>query len=341
MNGAASPTVELRDVTKRFGDVTAVDSVTLAIARGELLSLLGPSGCGKTTLLRILGGFEAPTSGRVFLSGRDVTALAPNDRAVNTVFQHYALFPHLSVRDNVAFGLPYARIPRDAHDAKVKDALALVRLDGYERRFPRELSGGQRQRVALARALVLAPEVLLLDEPLGALDRKLRKEMQVELRALQRRLGITFVLVTHDQEEALAMSDRIAVMNAGRIEQVDGAAAVFERPRTLFAARFLGAANIVPGEGGRPAIVRPERARLAGDEPAAGALAAIGCVVDERVYQGASTLFIVRSDAGQDLEALEPGGAPFGPAEALAPGRRVFFCYRREDAVTLAGEASP
>jgi ABC-type Fe3+/spermidine/putrescine transport system ATPase subunit len=237
--------VEIRGVTKRFGDVVAVDDVTLDIRPGEFLTLLGPSGCGKTTLLRILAGFEHVDAGAVRISGADVTRMPAHLRPANTVFQHYALFPHRSVSGNVAFGLEMDGLPRDQVAERVAKALALVRLDGYGARRIHELSGGQKQRVALARALVLEPDVLLLDEPMAALDPKLRKEMQVELKNLQERLRTTFVFVTHDQDEALVMADRIAVMNHGRIEQVDGGEDLYERPRTRFVADFMGVANLL------------------------------------------------------------------------------------------------
>jgi spermidine/putrescine ABC transporter ATP-binding subunit len=237
--------VEIRGITKRFGDVLAVDDVTLDIRPGEFLTLLGPSGCGKTTLLRILAGFERVDGGAVSISGADVTLVPAHRRPVSTVFQHYALFPHRSVEANVAFGLEMDGVPRAQVADRVAKALALVRLEGYGARRIHELSGGQKQRVALARALVLEPDVLLLDEPMAALDPKLRKEMQVELKNLQERLRTTFVFVTHDQDEALVMADRIAVMNHGRIEQVDGGEDLYERPRTRFVADFMGVANIV------------------------------------------------------------------------------------------------
>src|SRR5262249_10785473 len=239
--------VSIRGVTKRFGDVVAVDGVSLDIRRGEFFSLLGPSGCGKTTLLRMIGGFELPTEGTIAIEGADMTRTPPYERPVNMVFQHYALFPHLTVAENVAFGLRYRPMDRAARDRRVVETLALVQLAGFESRRPDQLSGGQRQRVALARALALEPRVLLLDEPLGALDQKLRKEVQVQLKHLQRELGITFVFVTHDQEEALTMSDRIAVMNRGRVEQAGEAARVFERPSTEFVANFMGASNFFSG----------------------------------------------------------------------------------------------
>ena len=243
----SSPAVEVADVSRRFGDYIALNNVSLTIARGEFFSLLGPSGCGKTTLLRILAGLDLADSGTVRLAGRDVTNTPAHQRPVNTVFQSYALFPHLTVRDNVAFGLRMKHTPDTDVKRRVESVMELTQISTFAERRPAQLSGGQRQRVALARALVNEPEVLLLDEPLGALDLKLRRELQVELHALQRRLGITFIFVTHDQEEALAMSDRIAVMNTGRIEQLGDARDLYERPRNRFVAQFLGTCNLLPG----------------------------------------------------------------------------------------------
>jgi spermidine/putrescine transport system ATP-binding protein len=240
------PVVELLQVTKSYGRQVVLDGIDLAIERGEFLTLLGPSGCGKTTILRLIAGFEAPTGGRIKLEGADVTALPPNRRQVNTVFQSYALFPHLSVYENVAFGPRLAGEQGEALDGKVKDALATVQLEDYARRRPSQLSGGQQQRVAIARAIVNRPSVLLLDEPLSALDYKLRKAMQLELKQLQRRLGITFVFVTHDQEEALSMSDRVVVMDAGRIQQIGPPRSIYETPANLFVAGFVGEINLLP-----------------------------------------------------------------------------------------------
>jgi spermidine/putrescine transport system ATP-binding protein len=242
----AEPVVELLQVTKAYGRQVVLDGIDLAIERGEFLTLLGPSGCGKTTILRLIAGFEAPTAGRVRLEGADVTALPPNRRQVNTVFQSYALFPHLSVYENVAFGPRLAGERGEALDRKVNDALATVQLEDYARRRPSQLSGGQQQRVAIARAIVNRPSVLLLDEPLSALDYKLRKAMQLELKQLQRRLGITFVFVTHDQEEALSMSDRVVVMDAGRIQQIGPPRSIYETPANLFVAGFVGEINLLP-----------------------------------------------------------------------------------------------
>jgi spermidine/putrescine transport system ATP-binding protein len=252
--------VRLEEVTKRFGDVTAVDTLNLEINRGEFFSLLGPSGCGKTTTLRMIGGFEEPTYGRIELGGVDVTGIPPYRRNVNTVFQSYALFPHLSVFDNVAFGLRRKKVAKDEVRRRVGDSLVLVDLPGFETRRPSQLSGGQQQRVALARALVNEPQLLLLDEPLGALDLKLRKQMQLELKRIQIEVGITFVYVTHDQEEAMTMSDRLAVMRHGRIEQVGVPEEVYERPATEFVAGFLGASNLLEGQvaqrNGQNAVIR-------------------------------------------------------------------------------------
>ncbi|HEV3473323.1 MAG TPA: ABC transporter ATP-binding protein [Actinomycetota bacterium] len=243
----ATPDLVLEDVSKSFGDVRAVDQVSFEVQPGEFYSLLGPSGCGKTTTLRVVAGFERPDTGRVLLSGADVTDVAPNRRRVNTVFQHYALFPHLTVEDNVAFGLKQAKVPPSDLKRRLDEALERVRLTDLRDRRPRELSGGQQQRVALARALINEPTVLLLDEPLAALDLKLRKAMQQELKKLQERVGITFIYVTHDQEEALTLSDRIAVMNEGRILQEGAPSEIYERPRTRFVADFIGQTNLFEG----------------------------------------------------------------------------------------------
>jgi spermidine/putrescine transport system ATP-binding protein len=260
-----SPDVEIIDVTKRFGDVTAVDHMHLRIARGEFYSLLGPSGCGKTTTLRMIAGFEQPTEGEILLAGQPIAGVPPYKRNVNTVFQHYALFPHMDVARNVGYGLRQSKVGKDEEARRVSEALAMVRLAGYERRRTWEMSGGQQQRVALARALVNHPTVLLLDEPLGALDLKLRKEMQLELKALQREVGITFVYVTHDQEEALTMSDVIVVMRDGLIQQMGGPTELYERPVNRFVADFIGTSNFLPGTvdtvdpATRHAVVRSDR----------------------------------------------------------------------------------
>ncbi|MEA2602557.1 MAG: spermidine/putrescine transport system ATP-binding protein [Acidobacteriota bacterium] len=313
----ADLSVEIDHVTKRFDGVTAVDEVTLAIRRGEFFALLGPSGCGKTTLLRMIAGLEEPDEGAIRISGEDVTRVPPHRRPVNMVFQQYALFPHLTVEQNVAFGLPYKALPRSDREERVAATLRLVRLTGLERRRPDQLSGGQRQRVALARALVLEPQVLLLDEPLAALDPNLRREVQVELKGLQRTLGITFVFVTHDREEALALSDRIAVMDRGQVEQVGSPVEVFETPETEFVARFLGATNVFTGEiAGETVrfVVRPEKLALRA-APSGGETALPVTVVD-RVYHGASTEWIVEDSRGERFTVLAQNAVadlPFPP----------------------------
>src|SRR5438309_5342579 len=273
--GGAQPqtavaSVHLERIRKVFGETEAVAGIDLEIADGEFFSMLGPSGSGKTTTLRMIAGFEQPTSGRILLHGRDVTGVPPFDRDVNTVFQDYALFPHMNVADNVGYGLMVRRVERAERERRVTDALRMVRLTGFGGRKPSQLSGGQRQRVALARALVNRPRVLLLDEPLGALDLKLREEMQIELKAIQKQVGITFIYVTHDQQEALTMSDRIAVFNTGRIEQIGTPADVYERPATRFVAGFVGTSNLLRDEAADAIVgqrgtftVRPEKIRLA------------------------------------------------------------------------------
>ncbi|HYO14618.1 MAG TPA: ABC transporter ATP-binding protein [Thermoanaerobaculia bacterium] len=356
--------VQIEKVTKRFGDVTAVDSVSLEIRRGEFFALLGPSGCGKTTLLRVVGGLEEPSAGTIRIHGADMTHVPPHRRPVNMVFQHYALFPHLTVEENVAFGLPYKQIPRPERAARVGRALELVRLTGLGRRRPDQLSGGQRQRVALARALVLEPQVLLLDEPLAALDPNLRKEVQVELKHLQRRLGITFVFVTHDREEALALSDRIAVMSHGRVEQAGTPVEVFESPATEFVARFLGSANFfraevvsaaagvltlrlpsgaalevpMPGTAPPPGgtvrfLVRPEKLALRAS-PEAGQ-AAVPVTVEERVYQGASTEWIVRDERGEVFTVFEQNQGAGERSSVFEPGSSASLCWHPRHVVLL------
>jgi putative spermidine/putrescine transport system ATP-binding protein len=300
--------VRLDAVTKQFGQVTAVRDVSLDVLPGEFLTLLGPSGSGKTTCLRMIAGFERPTEGRIWLAGRDVTDVPPFDREVNTVFQDYALFPHMTVEQNVGYGLLVRGVGRAERRRRVTEALETVRLPDYGPRKPGQLSGGQRQRVALARALVNRPQVLLLDEPLAALDRKLREQMQLELKSLQREVGITFLLVTHDQDEALTMSDRVAVFDAGALQQVGPPAEVYDRPRNAFVADFIGTSNLVEGEPAvrlfgseRPASLRPERIRLepADGEPPAGPEvgSATGEVADV-VQAGAQVRSVVVLDAG-------------------------------------------
>ena len=343
----AADEVRLEGLRKTFGEVVAVAGVDLEVREGEFFSLLGPSGCGKTTCLRMIAGFEEPTAGRIVLHGRDVAGLPAYERDVNTVFQDYALFPHMSVRANVEYGLLVKGIGRGERQQRVTDALRMMRLERFDRRKPGELSGGQRQRVALARAIVNQPRVLLLDEPLGALDLKLRQAMQIELKSIQERLSMTFIYVTHDQEEALTMSDRLAVMDRGRVEQVGSPAEVYERPATSFVAGFVGASNVLSAETalaitGQPQAitVRPEKIRLgAPDErPQPDEVAAQG-VVQEVVYVGAFTRYIVQLDAGGELVVLEQNLTMSSMDVLQARGRRVRLFWNRQHsrAITTAG----
>ena len=338
--------VSLRGVRKVFpspgGPVTAVDGVDLDVAEGEFFAMLGPSGSGKTTVLRMIAGFEQPTAGRILLGGEDVSRLAPFQRDVNTVFQDYALFPHMTVADNVGYGLRVRKVPRQDRRTRVERALATVRLAGFGDRRPAQLSGGQRQRIALARALVNRPKVLLLDEPLGALDLRLREEMQVELKAIQREVGITFLFVTHDQGEALTMSDRIAVFDRGRVEQVGTPAEVYERPATAFVAGFVGTSTLLTGEAARALlgtdgsfVVRPEKVRVG--EPGPGDVAATGTLA-EVVYAGAETRLHVRLDAGVRMIAALPNAGGPGHGE-LRPGARLRLAWPREQLVRIGGPA--
>ena len=327
--------VHLEALTKRFGKVMAVDGVDLTVHEGEFFSLLGPSGSGKTTCLRLIAGFEQPTSGTVYLHGEDVTRRAPYERDVNTVFQDYALFPHMTVGDNVGYGLMIKQVPVAQRRRQVEEMLELVRLPGLAKRKPAQLSGGQRQRVALARALVNHPRVLLLDEPLGALDLKLRQQMQIELKAIQQRVGITFIYVTHDQEEALTMSDRLAVFNHGRIEQLGTPAEVYERPATEFVAGFVGISNLVRSPlaealTGAPTTfsVRPEKIRLAAPDAAtpSGYCRAPGRIRDV-VYLGMHTRYLVELDAGGDLTVVEQNLATTSMDVLAARGRAVVLLW--------------
>jgi putative spermidine/putrescine transport system ATP-binding protein len=341
--------VSLRGVRKVFpsaaGPVVAVDGIDLDVADGEFFSMLGPSGSGKTTVLRMIAGFEQPTEGRILLDGEDVSRLAPFQRDVNTVFQDYALFPHMSVAENVGYGLRVRKVPRAERRARVEAALATVRLSGFGGRRPAQLSGGQRQRVALARALVNRPKVLLLDEPLGALDLRLREEMQVELKAIQREVGVTFLFVTHDQGEALTMSDRIAVFDNGRVEQVGTPAEIYERPATPFVAGFVGTSNLLAGPVARallgadgPFVLRPEKVRVARPgEPVDPDDAAADGVVAEVVYAGAETRLHVDLDAGARVIAAPRSTQD--PAPEVGPGDRVRLVWRREQAFRLPGPA--
>jgi len=345
---SGSAAVGLEGVEKRFGDVVAVAGVDLEVADGEFFSMLGPSGSGKTTTLRMIAGFELPTAGRVLLQGRDVTRRPPFERDVNTVFQDYALFPHMTVGENVGYGLMVRKVPRAERSVRVAEVLRMVRLEGFESRKPSQLSGGQRQRVALARALVNRPKVLLLDEPLGALDLKLREEMQIELKAIQQEVGITFIYVTHDQEEALTMSDRIAVFNAGRIEQVGSPADVYERPATRFVAGFVGTSNLLQGSAAAEIVgrsgtftVRPEKIRLADPETATAddELSALG-QIREVVYLGPDTRYHVALDAGGELVVTQQNLATSSMDVLAAQGRAVRLVWKRQHNLPVGGDGA-
>jgi putative spermidine/putrescine transport system ATP-binding protein len=345
--GSLVPAIRVTGLRKTFGPITAVDGIDLEIADGEFFSMLGPSGSGKTTVLRLIGGFELPTAGTVELAGVDVTRRAPFERDVNTVFQDYALFPHMSVLDNIGYGLRVRGVPRAQRRERAREALATVRLTGFDDRRPGQLSGGQRQRVALARALANRPKVLLLDEPLGALDLKLREEMQVELKAIQRQVGITFVFVTHDQGEALTMSDRIAVFNHGRIEQVGAPVEVYERPLTPFVAGFVGTSNLLTGATaqavlGRTGIfsVRPEKIRVDGPEPGPDEISTTGRVAEVN-YAGPATRFVVDLDAGGRLVALAQNRQTSSMDVQQVRDRRVRLTWHREHVVAVPHEAVP
>jgi spermidine/putrescine transport system ATP-binding protein len=358
--------VELVDLTKRFDDVVAVDGVNTQVAGGEFYSLLGPSGCGKTTTLRLIAGFEQPSSGRVLLDGQDMAHTAPHKRNVNTVFQSYALFPHLNVKDNVAFGLRFKDVSKSQVSTMVGEALSLVRLEGFEKRKPYQLSGGQQQRVALARALVLNPAVLLLDEPLGALDAKLRKALQIELKALQEEIGITFIYVTHDQEEALTMSDRIAVMWNGRVEQVGSPQDIYEEPATAYVADFLGISNLMDAAADGAGADGGCKLRLGsidlsagkGDTTARGAVKVtirpervivrplgtqgpnhVPGMIARTVYLGSATQLILSLAGGANLQALVQNDGGGGVFEQGTP---VSVCLPPEALrVLTAAEQSP
>jgi putative spermidine/putrescine transport system ATP-binding protein len=331
--------VRLEGVVKRFGDVVAVDGVDLEVREGEFFSMLGPSGSGKTTCLRMIAGFERPTEGRVMLGGIDVGDLPPYERDVNTVFQDYALFPHMTVADNVGYGLMVRKAPKAERAARAGEALEMVRLAGFGDRKPAQLSGGQRQRVALARALVMRPRVLLLDEPLGALDLKLRQAMQVELKEIQQAVGLTFIYVTHDQEEALTMSDRLAVFNHGRVEQVGAPADVYERPSTGFVAGFVGVSNLLEDDAARAIVgspqavtIRPEKIHLALDVNSAvaeGECTATG-VVTKVVYLGAVTRYTVTLDEGGELVVMQQNLRTSSMEALQVQGRRVRLTWERQ-----------
>lgn len=333
--------VQFTDVSRAFGDVKAVDQVSIDIQDGEFFSMLGPSGSGKTTCLRLIAGFEQPSAGSIRIHGAEAVGLAPYQRDVNTVFQDYALFPHMNVRDNVAYGLKVKGVGKTERRNRAEEALGMVALAGYGERKPVQLSGGQRQRVALARALVCRPRVLLLDEPLGALDLKLREQMQSELKKLQRQLGITFIFVTHDQTEALSMSDRVAVFNKGRIEQVDTPRNLYMKPATPFVAEFVGTSNVLRGElaqlltgSAAPFSIRPEHIRLEGGQTDASDVVISGLLHDVQ-YQGAATRFEVRLENGQNLSVSQANTQWQQSAPAWQTGQQVSVRWAREAMVAL------
>ena len=364
------PSVELRSVSKRFGDLVAVDDLSLELAGGEFFTLLGPSGCGKTTTLRMVAGFEQPSEGEIRIEGADVAGLPPHRRPTNTVFQSYALFPHLSVENNVAFGLKRKRVPRGEIGSRVAAELERVGLSAEAKRRPAQLSGGMQQRVALARALVNLPKVLLLDEPLGALDLKLRKGLQVELKRIQREVGITFVYVTHDQEEALTMSDRIAVMNRGRVEQVGTPEEVYDRPATTFVAGFIGVSNLMPATVSSPgevrldqgttvgadtsalqpgerchAVVRPEKLQIepleAGMTASANGLPQVDGTVESSIYLGTATQIVVDLGEGVRMTVLCPNASESERRRLPGGGVRVVLSWDPEHMHVVRESASP
>ena len=337
---SGDPAIRLRGVRKTFGSVVAVDDLDLDVADGEFFAMLGPSGSGKTTVLRMIAGFETPTAGTIHLGGVDATRLPPFRRDVNTVFQDYALFPHMNVEQNVGYGLRVHRVAKAERLRRVGEALEMVRLAGFGARRPSQLSGGQRQRVALARALVNRPRVLLLDEPLGALDLKLREQMQLELKAIQREVGITFVFVTHDQDEALTLCDRLAVFRDGRVEQLGSAQQVYQFPATPFVAEFVGTSNLLRGEAAQALLghggtcsIRPERIRVLRRAGAAGPdEVVVEAVVREVVYAGAETRVVVDAAGGLTLAAVVLNSA--GPTADVRRGDPVTLCWDR-DAVNV------
>ena len=331
--------VRLEGVVKRFGDVVAVAGVDLDVREGEFFSMLGPSGSGKTTCLRMIAGFEQPTEGRILAGGIEVSSLPPYQRDVNTVFQDYALFPHMTVAENVGYGLMIAKVAKANRRRRIDDALEMVRLTGFADRKPGQLSGGQRQRVALARALVLRPKVLLLDEPLGALDLKLRQQMQIELKDIQHEVGLTFIYVTHDQDEALTMSDRLAVFNSGRIEQVGSPAEVYERPATGFVAGFVGVSNVLEGAvaagiagNPHPFTIRPEKITMGEPDDQVGPddCTATGHV-REVVYLGATTRYVVELDAGGSLVVMQQNLTTSSMEALQVRGNAVRLVWRRSN----------
>jgi putative spermidine/putrescine transport system ATP-binding protein len=331
MTSASPPAIRLDRVSRQFGEVKAVDDVSLDIPDGEFFTLLGPSGSGKTTSLRLIAGFDHPTAGRILLHGEDVTHLPPYEREVNTVFQDYALFPHMSVGENIGYGLMIRNVPKAERGKQVAEILDLVRMPGLEDRRPSQLSGGQRQRVALARALILRPRVLLLDEPLGALDLKLRQQMQVELKSIQEQVGITFIYVTHDQEEALTMSDRVAVFNLGRVVQIGSPAELYEHPASSFVAGFVGVSNLISGElaskitaSPKTFSVRPEKISIQSPEQLApDGYSSVEGQVRDVIYLGIHTRYLIELDSGVDMTVVQQNRDTTSMEVLSARGRRV------------------
>jgi putative spermidine/putrescine transport system ATP-binding protein len=345
MMNPPTPAIRFEAVSRYFGEVKAVDHVNLEIRDGEFFSMLGPSGSGKTTCLRMIAGFDRPTTGSIYLYGKDVSNLPPYERDVNTVFQDYALFPHMTIEDNIAYGLMVRGLPKTERYKRVEEMLDLVRLPGFGYRKPSQLSGGQRQRVALARALINHPKVLLLDEPLGALDLKLRQQMQVELKALQERVGITFIFVTHDQEEALTMSDRIAVFNEGRIQQVGTPSEIYEHPASTFVAGFVGTSNLVSGEIARRITgseemfsIRPEKIHLdsKNSEPEKDMLCIDG-VVRDVVYLGLFTRYLIQIEEGSDLVVIEQNLKTTSMDVLAAKGQKVRLHWHKDHISRIGG----
>jgi len=339
------PAIRFDKVSRHFGEVKAVDNADLEIRDGEFFSMLGPSGSGKTTCLRMIAGFDRPTSGNIFLYGQDVSDLPPYERNVNTVFQDYALFPHMTVEDNIAYGLMIKGVPKSERYKQVDEMLDLVRLPGFGSRKPSQLSGGQRQRVALARALINHPKVLLLDEPLGALDLKLRQQMQVELKSIQQRVGITFIFVTHDQEEALTMSDRIAVFSEGKIEQVGTPSEIYEKPASPFVAGFVGTSNLISGEVAKQMTgseqmfsVRPEKIHLgsAGDKPDKE-MVSIDGIVRDVVYLGLFTRYLVEIEGGSDLVVVQQNLKTTSMDVLSAKGQKVRLHWHKDHISRVGG----
>ncbi len=340
-----APAIRFDKVSRHFGEVKAVDNADLEIRDGEFFSMLGPSGSGKTTCLRMIAGFDRPTSGHIYLYGQDVSDLPPYDRDVNTVFQDYALFPHMTIRDNIAYGLMIRGVSKTERYKQVDEMLDLVRLPGFGFRKPSQLSGGQRQRVALARALINHPKVLLLDEPLGALDLKLRQQMQVELKSIQQRVGITFIFVTHDQEEALTMSDRIAVFSEGKIEQVGSPSEVYEKPASPFVAGFVGTSNLISGEVAKRITdseqmfsIRPEKIHLGSENSSLSeGMVSISGVVRDVVYLGLFTRYLVEIEGGSDLVVVEQNLKTTSMDVLSAKGQKVRLQWHKDHMSRVGG----